>query len=90
MSFIAINLLLYAGMASIDFKKKEKLNSLVAKALQLEGAFASDNVSYSSSSSSTSAALSEGVKTALRYISNCQQDIGVRVARLPIPVFSTA
>ena len=54
-------------MASIDFKKKERLNALVAQALQLEGAFAE----------SGNAVLSEGVKTALLYIGNCQQDVGV-------------
>lgn len=59
-------------MSSIDFKKKEKLNTLVAQALLLEGAF-------TETGSSTSAALSEGVKTALVYINNAQKDVAVSV-----------
>mmetsp|Transcript_31174 Transcript_31174/g.52609 ORF Transcript_31174/g.52609 Transcript_31174/m.52609 type:complete len:877 (+) Transcript_31174:43-2673(+) len=54
-----------AGMASISFKKKEKLYQLVQGAMELDGAYAEGS----------NFALSQGVKTALLYIDNLRRDI---------------
>lgn len=55
------------GLASISFKKREKLYSLVEAAMALPGAYSEQGQGV----------MSEGVKTALLYISNAAKDVKV-------------
>ena len=71
------------GLSELTFRRKEELRTGVEAALDLPGAY--DNAGSSQSSSSSSSGrgsvggLSVGVQTALRYISNCRQDIQVQL-----------
>lgn len=55
----------YAGLAALDFKKREKIRTLVDEAiLGLDGGYNAESATYSA-----------GVKTALQYINNAAKDI---------------
>ena len=58
-------------MASISFKKREKLYLLVEGALALPGAYATEE------EAGVPGTLSQGVRTALTYISNAAKDVKV-------------
>lgn len=60
--------LVYLGLASISFQKKEKINKLVDEALDRDLGIVMVN---------GKPALSEGVKTVMTYLTNCRGDIRV-------------
>jgi thioredoxin len=66
-----------AGLASVSFKKREKLLALVDEAVAMEGAMepAADTDNSSSSSSSSTGVVSQGLKVALLYINNAAKDV---------------
>lgn len=63
-----------AGMASINFKKKEKLYSLIEDAMKLDKAY-EINLPAQYSTTSPKVELHEGVRVVLAYLENCQKDI---------------
>ena len=68
------------GLSELTFRRKEELRTGVEAALDLPGAYDNAGSSQSSSRGSGSVGgLSVGVQTALRYISNCRQDIQVQL-----------
>ena len=70
------------GLSELTFRRKEELRTGVEAALDLPGAYDNAGSSQSSSSgrgSGSVGGLSVGVHTALRYISNCRQDIQVQL-----------
>ena len=64
-TYVGVNI--FAGLSSLDFKKREKISALVSDSiLNREGGYVE-----------STKGVSEGVKTAIAYINNCKKDIRV-------------